>query len=347
MEKNVIKRYIFFGIAIVVVVVLACVGTRVYRWEMNNFTSKDGESHGYFIQPDEPLDSVLTRISADYEIASKRAFLRDSRRAKLVSAKPGYYRFERSFGNRHIIRTLQLGNESPVRLTFTNTVRTREQLAGRLAAQLMLDSVSILRCLEDNDYMAQFGLNRETAVCLFLPDTYEVYWTMTTDELFGRMKKEYDAFWTPERIHKADSLHLTPTEVATLASIVESETHREAGPPAIASLYLNRLRKGIALQACPTVIFATGNLKLRRVLKSHLAIDSPYNTYKYPGLPPGPIRCARKHTIDVVLNAPNTGYLFMCANPDFSGTHVFSKTYAQHAAVAQQYRRQLDQRAIH
>ena len=160
------------------------------------------------------------------------------------------------------------------------------------------------------------------------------------------MDKEYKRFWNADRLHKADSLGLKPTEVATVASIVESETHNQAEFPAIASLYLNRLRLGMPLQACPTVIFANGDFKLRRVLKRHLKIDSPYNTYKYRGLPPGPIRCARGTTIDDVLNAPQTNYLYMCANPDWSGTHIFSSSYSNHAAAAKQYQKELNARKI-
>ena len=166
------------------------------------------------------------------------------------------------------------------------------------------------------------------------------------EQLFGRMRREYDSFWTDERVRKADSLGLSREEVITLASIVESETNRKIEYPQIAALYLNRLRKGMFLQACPTVIFASGNFNTRRVLNRHLAIDSPYNTYKNLGLPPGPIRCPLGSTVDAVLNAPPTRVLYMCANPDFSGTHVFSVTFAQHAAVARRYQAALNERGI-
>jgi UPF0755 protein len=194
--------------------------------------------------------------------------------------------------------------------------------------------------------MAKYGLNKETAVCMFIPNTYEVYWTLSADQLFDRMYKEYKRFWNEERMGKAQALGFTPTEIATLASIVASETNKSFEYPTIASIYINRLRKGIALQACPTVIFAVGDFSLRRVLKRHLAIDSPYNTYKYRGLPPGPIRLARPEVIDAVLNAPKTDYLYMCANPDFSGTHVFSSSYTKHSAVAREYQRELNKRKL-
>ena len=260
--------------------------------------------------------------------------------------KPGHYRFANEIGNRELIRRLQLGEETPIKLSFTQAIRTREQLAGFMGNKLMLDSLEVKNRLDDKDYLAHFGLTPETAVCLFIPNTYEVYWTLSADQLFARMYKEYQRFWNEERLAKAKKIGLTPTEVATLASIVASETNRKEEHPTIASLYLNRLRKGIALQACPTVIFAVGDFKMRRVLKRHLKIDSPYNTYTQRGLPPGPIRLARPDVIDAVLNAPKTDYLYMCANPDFSGTHVFSSSYSKHSSVARQYQRELNKRRV-
>lgn len=346
MKKKQKKIYLFwFGIALAAIALLTA--EQFYRFRICNFWSRDGQPHAYYVLPNVPADSLLSHMRKDYRLAS----VVDWHLHRLVlgykAPKPGYYLFPSKVGSGVVIRMLMHGQQTPVRLTWTNQIRTREQLAGRLAKQLMMDSTDIICRLDSNEYMQKYGLKRETAVCMFLPNTYEVYWTMTPDELFDRMKGEYDRFWNEERQHKADSLHLTREEIATLASIVESETHRTAEHPAIASLYLNRLRKGMRLQACPTVIFATGNFKLRRVLGHHLNMDSPYNTYRYAGLPPGPIRCSNGTAIDAVLNAPKTGYIFMCANPDFSGTHVFSSTYAQHAATAVRYRQALNARDIH
>lgn len=334
-----------------VVLLLALIGgtfaiEQYYRSEVCNLSSKDGESHGYYIYPDATIDSVMSIVREDYKIAAETDFKMHSRKLYFTSVKPGYYKFPPKLGDKHFIVRLQLGQQTPVRLTFNNGIRTREQLAGRLAKQLLLDSVDVITRLDSVEYMSRYNLNRETAVCMFLPNTYEVWWTITPDNLFERMDKEYKRFWNADRLHKADSLGLKPTEVATVASIVESETHNQAEFPAIASLYLNRLRLGMPLQACPTVIFANGDFKLRRVLKRHLKIDSPYNTYKYRGLPPGPIRCARGTTIDDVLNAPQTNYLYMCANPDWSGTHIFSSSYSNHAAAAKQYQKELNARKI-
>ena len=318
-----------------------------YRLEVCNFSAKDGESHGYYVYPDMTVDSLIDLMQVDYTIGSYTDWRIHRRQYVLTDAQTGYYKFPARIGDKHLIVRLQLGQQTPVKLTWTNTIRTREQLAGRMGKALLLDSAEVIARLDSNEYMKKFGLNKETAVCMFIPNTYEVYWTLTADQLFDRMYREYKAFWTKERLRKADSLGLTPTEVATLASIVESETHNEKEYPIIASLYLNRLRKGMPLQACPTVIFATGDLKMRRVLKRHLKIDSPYNTYINRGLPPGPIRCAMGSTMDAVLNAPETDYLYMCANPDWSGTHIFSAKYSVHAETAKAYQQELNARQIH
>lgn len=341
------RNKIIFGVAalLVVLVGIVCIEQH-YRLNISNLRSYDGEKHGYHIYPNSTFDSVLTIVQEDYAIASPYNLSLHAEQMDFVTPKPGFYRFPAVMGDKYFIRRLQLGEQTPVRLTFNHYIRTREQLAGKVAGNLLLDSVDILRRLESDEYMAQFGLTKETALCLFIPNTYEVYWTTSPDQLFERMQREYNTFWNEERRHKADSLGLTPVEVAILASIVASETNNAKEQPLVASLYLNRVHKGMLLQACPTVIYATGDLSLRRVLKRHLAIDSPYNTYKYPGLPPGPIRCPSPATIDAVLNAPATDYLYMCANPDFSGTHIFSANYRQHAAAAAQYQHELDARKI-
>ncbi|MCQ2311490.1 MAG: endolytic transglycosylase MltG [Paludibacteraceae bacterium] len=318
----------------------------IYHDMVCNIVSKDGEKHGYYIYPDTPMDSLMGWIENDYDVASKGSITRYRHYTKKTAINPGYYELGSRVSNRSLIGRLHQGRQTPVQLRFTNQIRTVSQLAARMGKVLMLDSADIAERLESASYMQQFGLNKATAICLFIPNTYEVYWTISPDDLFARMYKEYNRFWTDERKQLAQALHLTPTEVSTLASIVESETHNTKEHPVIASLYLNRLRKGMPLQACPTVIFATGDFSLQRVNKSHLQIASPYNTYKNLGLPPGPIRCANGATMDAVLRAPKTNYLYMCANADWSGTHVFSATYSDHERAAVAYRRELNRRHI-
>lgn len=344
--KKKTKIIIALSVAVVLLAGIAVCIEQYYRLEVCNFTARDGNGHGYYVRSDMSADSLFALMQTDYEVGSAAAFRLHARHMLYRTPKPGYYHFPARIGDKHLIRRLQLGEQTPVRLSFTQVIRTRAQLAGVMGKHLMLDSVDVKMRLDSADYMAQYDLTPETAVCMFIPNTYEVYWTITPDQLFNRMHKEYNRFWSDSRRAKAEALGLTPTEVITIASIIASETNKSAEYPLIASIYLNRLQKGMPLQACPTVIYAVGDFSLRRVLKRHLEIDSPYNTYKNIGLPPGPIRLTQATVIDAVLNAPKTNYLYMCANPDFSGTHIFSATYAQHAAAARRYQQQLDKRKI-
>ena len=340
------KWIILTILAIILIVIGSFLAKQYYHYAVSNFKSYDGEAHSYQVYPGMTSDSVLASITNDYQMASELAWYMHCQYMHYEHPKPGHYRFAAEISNRELIRRLLLGEQTPIKLSFTQAIRTREQLAAHMGKKLMLDSAEVIERLNNKEYMAHFGLTPETAVCLFIPNTYEVYWTMTADQLFARMHKEYQRFWNDERMAKAKKQGLTPVEVTTIASIIASETNKSFEYPTIASIYINRLRKGIALQACPTVIFAVGDFSLRRVLKRHLAIDSPYNTYKYRGLPPGPIRLARPEVIDAVLNAPKTDYLYMCANPDFSGTHVFSSSYSKHSAVAREYQRELNKRKL-
>lgn len=317
-----------------------------YHFTVSNFQSFDNEAHDYNVYPQTSTDSLMSEMLGDYKMLSELAWCLHCKYLKYTQPKPGHYRFANEISNRELIRRLQLGEQTPIKLSFTQSIRTREQLAGYMGKKLLLDSAEVILRLNDKEYLAHFGLTPETAVCLFIPNTYEVYWTMSADQLFARMQKEYQRFWNEDRLAKAKKLGLTPTEVATIASIVASETNRKEEHPIIASIYINRLNRGISLQACPTVIYAVGDFSMRRVLKRHLNIDSPYNTYKNRGLPPGPIRLASPDVIDAVLNSPKTDYLYMCANPDFSGTHIFSSSYAKHSAVARQYQRALNERKV-
>ena len=313
-----------------------------YRWNVCNFESYDGEPHSYNIYEGASVDSVMNLLRQDYEISAETDLKWHMRIMLLHHPEPGHYTFQAQIGDRELLERLKYGYQTPVRITWNNFVKTREDLAGKVTHHLLMDSTTLLRHLEDDQYLKQFGFNKETSRCLFIPNTYEVYWNISVDKLFQRMVREYNAFWNDERLAKADSLGLTPVEVAIVASIVEGESHNKKELPLIASLYLNRLHKGMLLQACPTIKYAVGDFKLKRILYRHLAVDSPYNTYKNPGLPPGPIRCPAPQTIDIVLNAPKTDYLFMCASPELNNTHVFSSSFSGHANAAAQYRYTMD-----
>ncbi len=340
------KRYIIRTVLIVLGVLIIIGGSfaleQYYRLQVSNFRSRNGQEHAYNIYPGATIDSVLALLDSDYFIGSKHDFYLHKKILVFNNPEPGHYVFPPQFGDREVIDRLKYGRQTPVLVTWNHYVRTREDLAGKVTRHLMIDSLTVLQLLDSNEYMAQFGLNRETSRCLFIPNTYQILWNTTADKLFARMQYEYNVFWNEERRRKADSIGLTPVEVAIVASIVEGESNNPNELPIIASLYLNRVRKGMLLQACPTVKYALGDFKLRRILNRHLAIDNPYNTYKYPGLPPGPIRCPAPETMDIVLNAPKTDYLFMCANPALNNTHIFSSTYGGHAEAAKQYRHTMD-----
>lgn len=322
--------------------IMAFVIEQYYRWEVSNFVSRDGEPHTYNIYEGTSIDSLMAMIEEDYEIGADADLKMHMRILLFRYPEPGHYVLPAKIGDRELIETFKYGRQTPVRITWNHYVRTREELAGKVTTHLKMDSTTLLRLLEDDAFLAPYGFNRETSRCLFIPNTYEVYWNITEEQLFDRMIREYNRFWNDTRRAKADSIGLTPVEVCIVASIVEGESHNKQELPLIASLYLNRVHKNMPLQACPTIKYAVGDFKLRRILYSHLNVDSPYNTYKNPGLPPGPIRCPAPETMDIVLNAPKTDYLYMCASPELNNTHIFSSTYSSHAAAARQYRHTLD-----
>ena len=335
------------GVVVGLVLFLLTFGVeQYYRYHVSNLRSLDGKEHSYYIYPDMSLDSVLNRIREDYDISGELDLRWHMRLRVFTEAKPGYYVFPDEMGDKLFINKLQIGDQTPIQLKWTNQVRTREELAGIVASQLMLDSVELIERLSSDEYMAEYDLTAESSRCLFIPNTYEVYWTISPDALFKRMDREYRAFWTEERRAKAEAQGLTPSEVAIIASIVECETYIQKDMPTVASLYINRLRKGMPLQACPTIIYAVGDFSIKRVLKSHLKVESPYNTYKNKGLPPGPIRCPLPRTMDHVLNAPKTDYLYMCADPSLNGTHIFSSSYVIHTSAARHYRKMMNQKHI-
>ena len=337
----------FLGVVTGLVLFLLTFGVeQYYRYHVSNFRALDGKEHHYYIYPDVSIDSVLNMVREDYEISGELDLRWHMRLKVFTETKPGYYVFPEKMGDKLFITKLQTGDQTPIQIKWTNRIRTREELAGIVASQLMLDSLDMIERLSSDEYMAEYDLTGESSRCLFIPNTYEVYWTISPDELFQRMNEEYRAFWTEERRQKAEALGLTPAEVAIIASIVECETYLQKDMPTIASLYINRLRKGMPLQACPTVIYAVGDFSIKRVLKSHLKVESPYNTYKNKGLPPGPIRCPLPRTLDYVLNAPKTDYLYMCADPSLNGTHIFSSSYGTHTSAARDYRRMMNQKHI-
>ena len=259
--------------------------------------------------------------------------------------RTGRYRVQPDMTCLQFFRLLRNGTQEPMNLVIP-TSRTMDRLASTLSQSLMVDSAEIASALMDSSYCGTHGYTTATIPALFIPNTYEVYWDISVDKLVERMEQENNRFWTAERKAKAEACGLTHEEVATLASIVDEETANDGEKPIIAGLYLNRLRLGMKLQADPTVKYAVGDFTLRRILGKHLLVEHPYNTYRNYGLPPGPIRIASIVGLDAVLNHAEHPYLYMCAKEDFSGTHNYAKTLAEHYANARRYIRALNERGI-
>ena len=259
--------------------------------------------------------------------------------------KPGAYLIEPNEPNFSLIRRLKAGSQTPVKLTF-NSIRTKIQLADRMDAKLELSTNDILQELDGNDVKEKYNLDTYNSISLFIPDTYEVYWTIKPKALIEKMGKAYSRFWNTERLAKAEKLNLSPAQIMTIASITQAETNKVDEMPRVAGVYLNRIVLDMPLQADPTVVFAVGDFGIKRVLSGHKAIDSPYNTYKYNGLPPGPIAIPSRQAVDAVLNKETHDFLFFCAREDFSGYHNFTKDFNQHLRNARIYQAALNKAGI-
>ncbi len=342
-----IYPYIFFA-AILIIAVAISGGILFYLHVFAPNVDLGGkESTHLNIPGGSNYDDVL-------EILDESGMLRNPDRFHRVALRknyhnrimPGRYLIQDGMSNNGLINLLRSGEQDAVHLTFAN-IRTKEQLAGVISARLETDSLSILQLLNDPETMTRAGMDTLTGILLFIPNTYQVYWNTTAIELLRRMQREYEVFWNEERQKRAAEIGLSPRETGILASIVASETSIRDEMARIAGVYMNRLERNIPLQADPTVIFAIGDFEIRRVLNHHLDIDSPYNTYLYAGLPPGPINLPDPYVVDAVLGYEEHDYLYFSAKPDFSGRHVFARTYAEHLANARRYRRALNQMNIY
>ena len=310
-----------------------------------------------------------TGFSADKEVlyirtdaATKKAVLDSLRQNKIIgndfafnqlanrvdywnNIKPGRYEIDKGTSALNIVRMLKNGRQSPLNLTITK-IRTKEDLARITGNKFEFDSLAMIRFLYSNDSLEKYNRDTTLAMTLVLPDTYTYYWTSSPASVLKKLFDESEKFWTDERKAKAEKLGLTPASAYIVASIVEEETNHGPEKSTIASVYINRVRKGIPLQADPTVKFALRDFSLTRIYQKHTKFPSPYNTYYTKGLPPGPICTPSKKTIDAVLNAPETEYIFFVASPKFDGTHDFSVSYEEHLQKARLYQQELDRRQI-
>lgn len=294
-----------------------------------------------YIYPETSADSVSNMIISSGNVACKKSLLRAMKGLTIV--KPGHYTISQKDPSVYVPRMLSNGWQSPVKLVLSGTMRLQEGLAKMISRQMMLDSIDVIRALRDSSLLAGYGFTKENVFALFIPDTYQVYWTDSMKDVFDKQKKAYDAFWTEENKAKAAAQGLTQMEVAIVASIVKGESNHIPEFPAIAGVYLNRYRIGMKLQADPTVAFCF-DYSLNRIYKHHTMVDSPYNTYMHTGLPPAPICVPTKECLEAVLNPDRHGYIFFCASPDFDGTHLFATSYSEHLMNAKAFQRALNVR---
>jgi len=334
-------------ILVLLLIVALLIGYKGYQSIWGQNLNTETEDTLLYIPPGATLSSVIDSLSAnalllstsDFELTAKAMRFGDS------SLKPGRYDLAKTLTNRAIISKLRLGQQDAVNVII-NGGRTIEEVAVNIAEQFTFSAEDLLSVLKAPARMDQWQATPQTLISKIVPDTYQMYWSSTPEKVADRIHKEYKKYWASDRINKAKALNLTPDEVMTLASIVDKESNKADEHPIIAGVYLNRLKRGMLLQADPTVVFANGDFTIRRVLNKHLRSKSPYNTYVYAGLPPGPICLPSKSAISGVLSPKEHRYLYFCAQPNYSGRHDFSKNLKQHNNYANKYRRWLSQQGI-
>jgi UPF0755 protein len=348
-EQSIRRRNRYATVSVVIGLVLVCFSYYFFQvFYTANIDTKERRVYAYIhkgddwqkaLQAVENTDAVIDRLSLHF-VAKLMNY------NKPGAVKPGRYELMDGATNRQVINLLKSGRQSPLKLTFTN-VRLRRELASKLSKQIDARPKQIDSLLSSPSYTKSLGFDTTTVLSMFIPNTYELYWNTSADNLMQRMKKEYEKFWTPERDAAREKEHLTRAQVSTLASIVEAEQQQHADErPRIAAVYLNRLKRGMKLQADPTVVYANGDFGIKRVLNVHLQKDSPYNTYRVNGLPPGPIDLPSISSIDAVLHPEDNNYLYFCAKEDFSGYHAFAANEAQHLVNAHRYQAALTRAGI-
>lgn len=344
MKKSKRKSNKFGKIIKVTLVAAAFVAAAVYYIFFTGM-SKSGKEAYLYIDADDNIDSVYSKLSP---IATGHSFWAFKKLADYKGyadhIKTGRYQID-DHGAFQTFRLIRNGIQAPVNVII-NSVRTTDRLAKDISKKLMMSKEELLQALNDSATCAEYGYTPKTIIGMFIPNTYDFYWNISVKTLLERMDRECKKFWTFERQEKAKNAGLSPIQVVTLASIVDEETANVDEMPMIAGMYINRLNIDMLLQADPTVKFANGNFEARRIYNSMLRVDNPYNTYKYKGLPPGPIRLPSLQAVDAVLNFVHHEYLYMCAKEDFSGTHNFAKTYSEHQQNAAKYAKALNERGI-
>lgn len=338
-------------VALALSVMALCAALPAWHYVRDNRMPNFGRMAEIYVYPGTSSSEAMSMIADGAGVIDMRSMER-AFRSKEVDRyiKPGHYTVSPSSSSVYVARMLNNGWQTPVKVTLAGNLRLKGNISAKISSQLLVDSASVRAALDDGELLARYGFNPANVFSLLMPATYEMYWTASMEDFLDRQKEAYDAFWTEENMAKAAALGLDRTEVSILASIVNGETNNEPEMPKIAGVYLNRLSIGMPLQADPTVAFCF-DYAPGRILRKHLEVDSPYNTYRHSGLPPGPICVPTKAALLAVLNPDfggpgiGKGNLYFCANPDFSGTHVFARTLDEHNRNAAAFRRELDRRA--
>lgn len=337
-----VGKFIIIFIAIAFIIV-ALRGYQLYGYVFNENVKSE---KALYIPEGATYNQVVDSLQANDMLINYKAFQWVAKKKNYPSAvKSGRYLLRPGMNTNQIVNKLRAGEQDPVNVTFNNA-RFNEDLAGKVSRYIQADSLEILQLFSDTAAIEQLGFTPETYRAMFIPNTYQFYWTTDATEFASRMKKEFDRYWNNDRRKKAEEIGLSPVEVTTLASIVQEETAKNEELNRVAGLYINRLTRGMPLQADPTVRYAVGDFTLRRILNVHLEIDSPYNTYLYAGLPPGPVNFPEVSAIEAVLNYEEHNYLYMAAREDFSGFHNFATTLTEHNRNANRYRAALNDRKI-
>jgi UPF0755 protein len=319
-----------------------------YFWKIYyrpNVHTPDHKPEFIYIHTGTTMPELIAQLEEMKLIDDSASFAMTADLKKFKIPKPGKYRIKDGMANRELVNMLRSGLQEPISFSFNN-IRTKEQLASRVGGKFEADSAEFLLMLNDPSFCSKYGMNTDNIMTLFIPNTYQMYWNTSEEQFFDRMATEYKKFWNADRKAKAAAIGLTQSEIITLASIVEEEQMRYADErPTIAGLYLNRIRKGIKLEADPTLKFALGDFTITRILDADKLTNSPYNTYMYAGLPPGPIRVPEIVSIDAVLNYKKSDYIFMCGDYG-TGRNKFTADYNEHLRNARAYQTALDKASI-
>lgn len=335
-----------FIIALVVIIVVALAATGFNYYHKYFGPNVTGSSEYLYIHTGADFNAVYKTIKDEHIVTDTASFLWAAQNMNYTTrVKPGRYHLKKGMGNRPLINMLASGTQQPVSVSIHN-LRLKEQFAGFVSTKIEVDSSTLIHYLDSAEVAKSYGFNTDNFYVMFLPNTYQMYWNISPDKFFKKMNTAYDKFWTPERKQKAAALNLTQAQVSILASIVDAEALHDDEMPTVAGLYLNRLNKGMKLEADPTLIFAKKDFTIHRVLNSDKLTPSPYNTYLNTGLPPGPIMMPSINAINAVLDYKKTDYIYMCAKEDFSGYHNFAATMAEHLANAHRYQQALNERNI-